>query len=326
MGMMFLLQSAGGFERMLWFLGALALISVLVISGFCYRIVFRSPNIALRDPYAIPPGEQYKAVAEEMLQKISLLEKSPYQQVTIKAWDGTLLAARYYHLYEDAPVQIFFHGYRSNALREFACGYSMAQRLGYNALVVDQRAHGNSEGHTISFGIKERYDCLDWCNYVKNRFGENVKVFLSGVSMGAATVLMAADLNLPRNVVAITADCPYVSPGRIIRKVSRDVKLPCWAVYPFVVLGALVFGGFRIWDSSAVRSVKKTSIPILLIHGDDDRFVPCDMSREIYDACCADKTLVSFPTAGHGLSCLTDPTRYENTMRQFLLRCGVPVK
>lgn len=311
---------------MLWLIGAAALVLILAASYFCYRIVFRSPNVALDDPYAVPPGPQYEKVADEMLENIHQLDQIPYEQIHLKAKDGVYLAGRFYHFYEDAPIQIFFHGYRSNGVREFACGYRLAKKLGYNALVVDQRAHGKSGGHTISFGIKERYDCLEWCNYVESRFGENVKVFLSGVSMGAATVLMASDLDLPKNVVAITADCPYASPGRIIRKVSRDVRLPCWVAYPFVVLGALVFGGFRIWESSAIRSVKKTRIPILLIHGDDDRFVPCDMSRAIYDACRGDKKLVTFPTAGHGLSCFTDPARYEATMKNFLLSCGVPIK
>lgn len=311
---------------MLWIFGVLAVLVVCVLSGLCYRFVFRSPNKALRDPYAVPPGAQYKKVADEMLQRIYQLEQLSYQQIYITAWDGTTLAARYYHFYEGAPVQIFFHGYRSNAVREFACGYCLAQRLGYNALVVDQRAHGNSGGHTITFGIRERYDCLDWCNYIKNRFGEDTKVFLSGVSMGGATVLMASDLALPKNVVAITADCPYASPGGIIRKICRDLKLPDWLAYPFVMLGALLFGGFRIWDSSAIRSVKRTKIPILLIHGDDDRFVPWDMNHAIYSACAGDKKLVSFPSAGHGLSCLTDPLRYEKTMGDFLRNCGIPAK
>ena len=311
---------------MLWFICGVLLVAALAAAGICYRIVFRSPNTALWDPYAVPPGDQYEKVADEMLQRIYRLEQLPYQQVFITAWDGTQLAARYYHFYDGAPVQIFFHGYRSNAVREFSCGYRLAQTLGYNALVVDQRAHGNSGGHTITFGIKERYDCLDWCNYARNRFGENTRIVLSGVSMGAATVLMASDLKLPDNVACITADCPYASPGKIIRKITRDMKLPSWLAYFFVVTGALLFGGFRIWESCAIHSVRNTRIPILLIHGDDDRFVPWDMSRAIYDACRGDKKLVSFPTAGHGLSCLTDPVRYERTMEQFLRSCGVPIK
>ena len=314
------------FVNMMWFLCSFALVAILATSAFCYRIVFHSPNIALKDPYAIPPGEQYEKVAEQMLQMIDCVMEIPYQQVSIQGWDGTPLAARYYHFYDNAPVQIFFHGYRSNAIREFACGYPLAKKLGYNALVVDQRAHGNSGGHTITFGIKERYDCRDWCEYAAKRFGEGTKLILTGVSMGAATVLMASDLKLPENVTAIIADCAYATPGKIICKVMQDVKLPYRIAYPFVVFGALLFGRFRVWESSAVRSVMKTTIPILLIHGEDDRFVPCDMSRSIYDACGGNKKLVIFPEAGHGLSYLTDPTRYETTVKNFLAECSISLR
>ena len=311
---------------MMWLIGAILLVLVLLASAFCYRVTFRSPNIAMNAPYAIPPGEQYEKVADRMLKMICDLEDIPYQQVYIKAWDGTKLAARYYHFIDGAPIQLFFHGYRGNAVREFACGYPLAKKLGYNALVIDQRAHGRSGGHVITFGIKERHDCLDWCNYAADRFGRNAKLFLTGISMGAATVLMASDLELPGTVAGIIADCPYASPGSIIRKICRDIQLPCWLAYPFVALGALLFGNFRIWESSAIRSVKKARIPILLIHGDDDRFVPGDMSHRIYDACLCEKKIVYFPSAGHGLSYLTDPGRDERTVRDFLKGCDIPVK
>lgn len=311
---------------MLWLLFVIISALMLAASAFCYRVTFHSPNIALDDPYGIPPGEQYEKQADKMLKFIGELERIPYQQVYITAWDGTKLAARYYHISDGGPVQLFFHGYRGNSVREFACGYHLAKELRYNALVIDQRGHGKSGGHTITFGIRERYDCRDWCNYAAKRFGENTRLFLTGVSMGGATVLMASDLRLPLNVAGIIADCPYASPGSIIRKICKDIKLPCWAVYPFVALGALLFGKFPIWESNAVRSVKNTTIPILLIHGADDRFVPNHMSRRIYDSCRSDKKMVFFPTAGHGLSYLTDPQRYTQIIRDFLHDCGISAK
>ena len=310
---------------MFWWTVALLLLLGILLWGvrFSYRLAFYSRNDREQDIYAIPPGKQYEDVADVMLKNIHELSKLPFEQVFITSRDGIKLAARYYHIKDKAPVQIQFHGYRGNGLREYSGGYKMAARLGYNSLVVDERAHGKSGGHTISFGIKERYDCLDWVNYVCERFGKETTIILSGVSMGAATVLMASELNLPSNVIAITADCPYSSPGAIIRKVCEDIKLPGKLLYPFVVLGALVFGKFRIWESSAVEAVKHMNIPILLIHGDDDRFVPCQMSKEIYEACASDKKLALFPGAGHGLSYLTDTARYEQVFEEFLRNCGV---
>lgn len=295
----------------------LILAAILYGAWFAYRIAFYSRNNKPKDVYAIPPGEQYEKIADRMLQQIYELEQLTFEQVYIYSYDGTRLAARYYHNMDNAPLVIQFHGYRGNSIREYSGGSKIAARVGYNSLVVDQRAHGKSGGHTISFGIKERHDCKAWAEYASKRF-QNVPIILSGVSMGAATVLMASDLPLPVNVRGIIADCPYASPSAIIRKVCTDMKLPHQLLYPFAVLGGLIFGGFRIWESSALESVKHTKLPLLLIHGEDDRFVPCDMSKEIYKACKGRKTLITIPMAGHGISYLVDTEKYEQAFEGFI--------
>lgn len=309
---------------MIWLLVFLLLAAaVLWAARFSYRIVFYNLNQKEQDVYAVPPGEQYEKIADAMLAQIDELNHLPYEQIYITARDGVKLAAKYYHLRDGAPVQIQFHGYRGNGIREFSGGFKIARELGFNALVVDERAHGKSGGHTITFGILERYDCADWVGYVSNRFGKDTRIILSGVSMGAATVLMASELELPGNVVAITADCPYSSPGAIIRKVSRGMKLPAWLVYPFIVLGALVFGRFCLWKSSADKAVRNTKIPIFLVHGEDDRFVPCDMSRRIHRCCASPCTLLTIPDAGHGICYYVDAPRYESALKHFFKACGV---
>ena len=90
---------------------------------------------------------------------------------------------------------------------------------------------------------------------------------------------------------------------------------------PFVRLAARLFGGFDLRGASAVEAVKHTDMPILLLHGEDDRFVPCAMGRENY-ACCraADKTLLTFPAAGHGMSYMADRERYLAAVTDFLGR------
>ena len=303
--------------------GLLLILIVYWAARFCYRMVFYNVNDIQEDAYEIPVGKQYEAVSDAMLDNIRDLQKMPYEQIYIKASDGETLAGKYYHFKDNAPVQILFHGYRGNGMREYACGNQMARSLGFNTIVIDERAHGKSSGHTISFGVKERWDCRDWAHYARARFGKEIKIILSGVSMGAATVLMASELDLPDSVAAITADCPYSSPGAIIRKVASDIHLPAWMVYPFVMLGALAFGHFRLWISSPVRAVRNTKIPILLIHGEDDRFVPVDMSLEIRSACCGPAMLATFPGAGHGLSYLTDPQRYHAIYKDFFRICRI---
>jgi fermentation-respiration switch protein FrsA (DUF1100 family) len=194
----------------------------------------------------------------------------------------------------------------------------LVRELGHNTLLVDQRAHGKSGGKSITFGIKERYDCLDWINYVSDRFGPDTKIILSGLSMGGATVLMASELDLPKNVVGIMADCPYSSPKEIIKQECKKMKLPPNIAYPFVRLGAIIFGKFDPSASTAKDAVSKAKIPILIIHGENDDFVPCSMSRDIYNACVSDKTLVTIPKASHGISYIIDRPLYEKNVSEFL--------
>lgn len=310
---------------MIWFfIIAVVIISIVLLAcRFCYRLAFYSMNEKEQDIYTIPPGKQYEAVAYQILELIHEVEQLSYELISITARDGLYLVGRYYHFKDGAPVQILFHGYRGNGKREFSGNNRIAEKLGLNVIVVDERAHGKSGGHTITFGIKERYDCLDWANYAANRFGADTPIILTGVSMGAATVLMASSLPLPQSVKAIIADCPYSSPKAIIQKVSADVKLPPKVSYPFVVLGALVFGKFKLWQTSPIEAVRRTRIPILLIHGEDDRFVPCEMSEVIYAACRGPAELVIVPGAGHALSYFLDTALYEKTVTDFLKLNGV---
>ena len=138
--------------------------------------------------------------------------------------------------------------------------------------------------------------------------------------MGAATVLMAAGEDLPENVVGIAADCGYSSPRAIIRKVLKDRHLPV-ALYPLVRLGAILFAHFDPDSVGADTALERCRIPVLLVHGDDDRFVPCEMSREMYRRCGSkDKELLIVPTAGHGASYLVDDDRYRKTVSDFVRR------
>lgn len=309
---------------MIWYLLLILVTILLLLSAWiCYRLLFYNRNIKEQDIYVVPPGKQYENFAEAMLRNVDLLGKRSYEQIYITANDGVRLAGRYYHIKENAPVMIMFHGYHGNGIREFALLSQIAESMGMNMLIVDQRAHGKSGGHIISFGIKERFDCVAWSHYAQKRFGEKVKIVLAGVSMGAATVLMASELCLPESVSAIIADCPYSAPSRIIRKVGRDMKLPYYVLYPVAVAGAIIFGGFSIWSTSPVRAVRNTRIPILLIHGEEDRLVPCDMSMEIYRSCANFKQILTVPQAGHGVSCYADTEKYKRKILLFLQACKV---
>ena len=290
---------------------------VLALSFVCYYIVFYSPHKGQGDHYDLPEGEQYEKHRDTMLRYIDEFLAIDYESVEIVSFDGLILEGRYYHADDKAPVDICFHGYRGTGVRDFCGGSRIAMEMGHNVILVDQRAQGGSQGHSISFGINERRDCLSWIEYALCRFGEDTEINLMGVSMGAATVLMAAGLELPHNVKRIVADCPYTSPVEIIKKVCRDRRLPVALVYPFIYLGALIFGHFRLDSADCRNAVRDAMLPILLVHGEDDRFVPCDMSRKIQRANPKYIHLVTFPDAAHGISYIEDKPRYEALVREF---------
>lgn len=294
----------------------------LAVSRWAYRFAFYFVDQRTEEErMAIPTEEQYQKEKDWMAAMMREMNELPFEEVSIQAFDGTKLAAKYYHIGDGAPLQIMLHGYKSSPLRDFCGGHKVAQKMGMNTLVADQRAHGKSGGHTLTFGVKERQDCLSWVQYAVRRFGREQEIILTGLSMGAATVLMASELDLPENVKGIIADCPYSSPKAIICKVGEYMKLPVKLMYPLVALGARLFGHFNLNECSAAQAVKHTKVPILLIHGEDDRFVPCEMGREIYEANKEMITLETFPGAGHGLSYILDCERYERTVRKFVQEC-----
>ena len=294
--------------------------AVLLLTGTVYRIAFYSPNRTQNDDYAIAHTPQMNPLREEITEMIRTLNAIGYEPVNITSPDGLKLRGRYYRGNDGAPVVIGFHGYRGTPSRDFSGGTQFYLGEGFHLLMIEERAHCGSEGHTITFGVKERYDCLAWIDYATERFGSDTPIVLAGISMGAATVLMASELDLPANVKGILADAPFTSPKAIIRKVYGDVHVPVCLAYPFLWLGARLFGGFGLTDADAAEAVKHTKVPILLIHGEDDRFVPCDMGRQIAAANPAMVELHTFPEAGHGLSFLVDRPRYERIVRDFFAR------
>ena len=291
----------------------------LAISGYTYYIAFYSSPRNRRENHNLPDTDQYNVFREDNVQRSARLSAEPYEPVSIRSFDGLCLTGKYYHRRDSAPVVICFHGWRGSGVRDFCVGAFALMDLGYNVLLVSQRAQGGSEGSTITFGIKERFDCLGWTRYIVKRFGPQIDILLYGISRGGATVLMASGLDLPENVRCIVADSPYSSPKDIIKKVCSDMKIPAVIAYPFVALAARLFGRFDLSATTAEAEVRKAHVPVLVIHGDDDRFVPCSMSQCIAAA----NPLVErhvFPGAGHGLSFLVDRPRYEGVILDFTKR------
>ena len=303
----------------LYILLALILLFLAICYGI-YRFAFHSPNKTQNDDFCISPSEQTDPLRETIFGMIRALDGIPYERVIVTSFDGLRLNGRFYHRKDGAPLVILFHGYRGTPSRDFSGGAQNYLEDGFNVLLIEQRAHCSSEGHVTTFAVREHRDCLTWIDYARARFGTQTPIILCGISMGASTVLTVSGLKLADNVKGIIADSPFTSPKEIIIRVSRDRRLPPHIVWWLAWLGACLFGRFRPTGVNTVESVKNTEVPILLIHGEDDRYVPCDMGRRIAAANPGMVELHTFPKAGHGLSFLIDRPRYEQITRAFLKR------
>jgi len=186
-----------------------------------------------------------------------------------------------------------------------------------DVLLVDQRAHGSSQGRTITFGIKERYDVKSWVDFISERFGKDTKIIISGISMGAASVLMSAGLDLPKNVCGILADCPFSSPYEIINHVAAKVTGFKYFLFPFIFAAAYIFGRFNLAGTFCKDSIKNSKIPILLIHGTGDDFVPVFMSDELLKVR-PDITYVRVFNAPHGMSFFVDKDQYMKAYNEYM--------
>ena len=286
---------------------------------YAYREAFGADPKRTAPIREIPGGKAYEPYKEASLANIDKLLAEPFQRISIRSRDGLWLRGKYYEGRPGAPVLLFFHGYRSTAERDGSGGFTICRKNGWGALMVDQRAHGESEGDTITFGVRERYDCLDWCNEAVRRFGSDTPLFLVGVSMGAATVLMASNLDLPPQVKGIWADCGYSSPEEVLLHTARGRHLPGKAALGLLRLGGRLFGhDFHVEECTALECVKEAKVPILLIHGEGDGVVPCDMARQMKEVCAAPVTLLTVPGPPHAMSFYADNAAYTKAVEELI--------
>ena len=313
---------------MIWLCIALLAVvfAALLTSFICYRMVFHSPKRKPLGPdeYEIPEGEIYEVYREDMIEWTKEIRAMPHEDVEIVSHDGLTLRGKYFMKSPELPVEILFHGYKGTAERDLCGAVERAFDVNRNALIVNHRAAGPSDGHVISFGINERRDCLRWIDFAIQKFGKDVKLVITGISMGAATVMMASGEDLPSNVISVLADCGYTSPKEIICKVVRDMKLPVKLLYPFIKLGAKLYGRFNLEEASPIEAMKKCTVPIVFVHGDADDFVPYEMSKRLFEACASEKKiLITVPGAGHGLAFPKDRKGYVDQLNEIYNKWNV---
>ncbi|GGH19840.1 alpha/beta hydrolase [Paenibacillus segetis] len=243
-----------------------------------------------------------------------------FEDWSITSDDGLQLHA--YYLDAKQPTNrtvILAHGY--SGLPENMSGYTKMYRevLGYNVLLPDARGHGKSEGDYIGFGWPERKDYLKWIDKVIEHTGKQSQIVLHGVSMGGATVMMTSGENLPSNVKAIIEDCGYTTVADELRyQMKRMYHLPSFPLVQSTSLLTKIRAGYGFNEASALTQIKKSTTPILFIHGAADLFVPYEMVNTLYENGPKDKQLFVVPGAGHGAARRVDPVGYDRVVTQFI--------
>lgn len=310
-----------------WVLAAVVLVLAAAVAGavwFFFRFAFvRREEERTGQEYA-EDGSIWTPFGRRMEEAQAWLAAHTAEHVGLTSYDGLGLSALYVPAAAERPkgVCVLFHGYRSLATVDFALEVEFLHDLGYRLLVPYQRSHGESQGKYITFGAKERFDCRDWAKYAAARFpGEDI--FLMGISMGAATVLLSLGTDLPENVKGAVADCGFTSPWEIVRHVAkRDFHLPAFPLLHLLDLACRGIAGFSLKEADTRKALGKSRLPVLFLHGAADDFVPVAMSEENYRACRGEKSLYLVPGAGHAQSYAADTPGCQERIGAFLRAHG----
>lgn len=255
----------------------------------------------------------------ESIEKLSVMQK---ERIIRKSFDGLNLVAYFIPCPQNPQSRKFallMHGYASCGKNDFAVGVEYFTQLGYNVLLPDQRAHGESEGKYIGFGILERYDCKMWAETLIERFGDDIQIILGGMSMGATTVLMASELDLPKAVKCIYADCGFTEPIKELKHILRKIlHIPGLTLINGAGIMTKRLAKYNIKERSTIDALRNAKKPILFIHGKADKLVPYHFSEENYEACISEKKLLLVEGGMHGTSYFADNEKYKNTVEEFI--------
>lgn len=300
----------------LWtFLAALVLwlIGGLVV----FRMACHAPEPAPLDDMKKLEARLGKTHAVLVRYGMDWLREHPAQELTMRSYDGLSLRGRWIPADDARGTIILFHGWHGSVETDLAGIFPVYHGLGLNLLFVDQRAQNGSEGRYVTFGVRESQDAVDWVRYHNVQFGPG-SVILDGISMGGSTVLMAMGRELPENVRGVLADSSFSSPWAIIADVFRKTThLPPWLVVGAVRFWCVLLAGFDPKAHSTMKAMRDSRIPILLLHGLGDDFVPSAMSQTTYDAYKGKKELLLIEGAGHGMSYVVDKERCRQALERF---------
>lgn len=295
----------------------LACVCIAIISTTVYFFIFtihRKPTATLE--HNIGANTDWYRHMDFISKCREWLNQQKTEDVFIQSDDGLKLHATLLKNEQASKKTVIcFHGYTSCSTNDYVALSKFYYEQGFNILLVDERAHGQSEGKYIGFGVLDRKDALKWIDYSIKLFGDDNIIFLHGISMGAATVLMTSGLELPDNVKTIVADCGFTSAYDVFSHIlKRDYHIPKFPIMNLTDLLTKITAGYGYKDVTTLGEVAKTKVPIIFIHGDKDDFVPVWMSEQNYKVCTSDKQLLIVEGADHAEAYYIDKEAYEKAI------------
>lgn len=276
------------------------------------------PKIYQKARKRITGMENTAQLLEEIAVRSKQFEEEGLETVEITARDGEKLAGHFFENKNAERIIIAMHGWRSSWSKDFCAIYDFWHKENCSVLYAEQRGQGESGGEYMGFGMIERFDCADWVDFINEKTGGALPIYLAGISMGAATVLMASALEMPENVKGIIADCGFTSAYEIWKHVVKNNMHLSYTMFSAAaddLCKKRINMGAK--EYSTLEALQNTTIPVLFIHGSDDSFVPVEMTYENYKACAAEKRLLIVPGAEHGMSYIVDKDAYENAVISF---------
>ena len=296
----------------------LILLVCLAIGGYTFFAACkRKKEYSWHDSGAIQ-NTSYAPYINLITQSTQWLDSHLAKEVFITSNDGLKLCALWIPAENARGTILLAHGYRSTMLVDFGGVMDFYHNLGLNLLIPYQRSHGKSEGKYITFGVLESKDMLRWVDFHNSSLA-CCPMILSGLSMGASTVMYMLDQTLPANVVAAIVDCGFTSPAEIIGKVFHDVTHVRGSFFVRIAdIYARIFAKFSLYEKDSRMTLKYNSLPILMVHGKADDFVPSYMSEQAFACAGGKKHLLLAEDAGHGLSFLRSREEYISLIHEIL--------
>lgn len=311
----------GKIEKGLAGAGVLAAVGAAEIAYFYGRTMKRQK--ADRGRTVKMAGTDWSQYSDMLAKRKEFMLAQPHEDVYITTFDYLRLHAVYFPPINDncekKRLVICLHGYTSRSLQDFTGLTDYYFKRGYAMLQLDARAHGESEGEYVGFGCLDRKDLVKWIDWVITKYGQDIEIILHGISMGAATALMASGLELPKQVKGIVSDCAFTSPKEVFTHVLKTMyHLPAFPIIQGADVVNRIFAGYGMDECNAKQEIAKAQIPILFIHGEKDTFVPVRMCKELYDCCASPKKILLVEGAAHGESYYKDTEAYETVLDEFL--------